>query len=461
MVDLDSKEWFQFLPKRKNAKIRLFCFPYGGGSANVFRGWDKKISDDIEVVALKLPGRGSRIKEQSIVDWTALLDNLEASFLNYTDKPFVFFGHSLGACIAFDLTKRLQTKNLPLPEYLFLSACHCPHIPAFKSSVHNLPQTEFFEHVFQMNGTPAEILSDERLMASLEPALRADMLLAELWYGTAAEKVSMPIIACCGLSDRIATPTDMECWEEYTTAEFSLYLFQGDHFFLHANQTSLLNLISTSIQSTKKHEEKQLLNINNTQADYPENKTISQLFEEQVVKRPQAIALIYKDQKMTYWELNKRANQLAHYLLQYGVQDNTLIGICFERSFNMIVALLAILKAGSAYLPLDRSYPQERLEFMLKDARVSLVISENSAMGDLSFIDIITINLDRDWEDITKQSEANVLSTSNIDDLAYVIYTSGSTGKPKGVEAVQRGVIRLVFGANYARFDSSRIFLYL
>jgi medium-chain acyl-[acyl-carrier-protein] hydrolase len=164
---------FQALPERKNAKMRLFCFPYGGGSGNVFRTWAKSLPEEVEVIAFTLPGRGSRVKEQNLIEWQTLVDELEKAFLSYLDKPYYFFGHSLGACIAFELSKRLQAKNMLMPLQLFISGCQPPHIPAFKFTTHNLPKDEFFDCIFKMNGTPIEVLQDVSLMKILEPTFYA------------------------------------------------------------------------------------------------------------------------------------------------------------------------------------------------------------------------------------------------------------------------------------------------
>ncbi|MDZ7967784.1 MAG: amino acid adenylation domain-containing protein [Nostoc sp. DedSLP03] len=187
-----------------------------------------------------------------------------------------------------------------------------------------------------------------------------------------------------------------------------------------------------------------LVEWNDTYTPYPQSKCIHQLFEEQVEKTPNALAVVYEDESLTYQQLNLRANQLAHYLQSLGVGAEVLVGICVERSPLMIVGLLGILKAGGAYVPLDPAYPQERLAFMLEDAQVKVLLTQESLVATLPSHQAQVICLDSDTA-IFSSSVENLLHTATIDNLAYVIYTSGSTGKPKGVQIEHRRLLNLVF----------------
>lgn len=919
MQSTDS-QWFVSQARCENIRLRLFCFPYAGGGPSVFRDWGNSLPEDIELVAVRLPGRDNRIREQAFTEWPPLLDALENALSHYLDIPFAFYGHSFGARIAFELTKRLHAKNLLLPTQIFVSGCRCPHIPSPQPLLHSLPEAEFLDQVLKMNGTPPEVLRNKKLMGILEPTLRADMRLSELW-GDEKQKINVPIVAFCGLGDNIDPPSSMREWGQYTYRKFSFYTFLGDHFFLHAQEKKLLDLMTAIIQQQlndkstmsfslslnqqahwhaeqntpgsirhliysavylhqdinilkwkhawlqigKRHyslrttyttfggEPKQIIhsypmiklevieakgwdhkllqerfqkevkkpfffeqgpllrvylyirtpempiqqivmhkivgdtnsldillnefgfhymttsvtdekksilgsdslffiqqqssfiaytdflnwqnelstskkgdyhldfwreqlngasthltlptenvidntepcyesyvlklnknhinhlkymantqktsifnvmlatlqvllfrytgkenfiigslmsgrldwiefqnvvgafanevilranlkenpcfrellsrvkqnisqvqmhkmyppslltrsfsceanksgiqvsfswdnyschskklffsknkikddfnvlekpyklvsrqgawgdisivvieanehivmdwqyelnnhnvntikrmakhytnlleNIgntaqkiseipflndreihnllvdwNNTNVPYPDEQTITQLFEWQVKNAPNATALFYKGEKLTYNELNSQANQLAYFLIDQGVTPNTLVGICIDRSFDMVVGILAILKAGGAYLPIDITYPNERIALMLVDAHVSIVVTKNSFISEWASENIKIIFLDDNQRAINKESEENPPSAAKIDDLAYVNYTSGSTGCPKGVAIRHRGVVRLLFGANYAHLDSSNVFLQL
>lgn len=202
---------------------------------------------------------------------------------------------------------------------------------------------------------------------------------------------------------------------------------------------------------TKEEQQQLLIDWNNTKKNYPDNKCFHQLFEAQVEKNPDAtalnarsaIALVFGNQQLSYKELNIRSNQLAHHLQKIGVKTESLVGICVERSPEMIIGLLSILKAGGAYLPLDPSYPQERLNFMLEDAQVSVLLTQGKLLQHFTEFSKPIINIDKDWETITQYSKENPKNCVTLENLAYVIYTSGSTGQPKAVLIEHRGLSNL------------------
>ena len=173
---------------------------------------------------------------------------------------------------------------------------------------------------------------------------------------------------------------------------------------------------------------------NNTLTDYPQDKCIHQLIEEQVERTPDAVAVVFEDQSITYRELNHRANQVAHHLSSLGVGAEVLVGICVERSLEMIVSLLGILKAGGSYVPLDPAYPQERLQYMVKDSQLPVLITQEVLREKFSAHNIQMVCIDTDWNAIAEQKKVNLNSGVVATNLAYTIYTSGSTGKPKGVQ---------------------------
>ncbi|MHC5764550.1 MAG: non-ribosomal peptide synthetase [Nostoc sp.] len=211
----------------------------------------------------------------------------------------------------------------------------------------------------------------------------------------------------------------------------------------------------------KESENNLLIEWNHTQTDYPQQASIHQLFEAQVEKTPDAVALIFNNQHLTYRDLNNRANQLAKHLQSLGVGTEILVGICIERSLEMVVALLAILKAGGAYVPLDPGYPQERLAFMLSDTQVSVLLTQKELVAKLPTHTAFVICLDTDWNTIAQNKKDNLSTSVTADNLAYVMYTSGSTGTPKGVSVIHRGVVRLVKETNYAQLTPEEVILQL
>jgi amino acid adenylation domain-containing protein len=193
-------------------------------------------------------------------------------------------------------------------------------------------------------------------------------------------------------------------------------------------------------------EQRQLLvEWNDTQTDYPQNQGIHELFEAQVEKTPDAVAVIFEDRQLTYRELNARANQLAFYLQALGIKTEVLVGICLERSLEMVIGILGILKAGGAYVPIDPTYPQERLAFMLADTEVPVLLTQERIRETLPVHQAKVIYLDKDWEKIAQQAQANPVSQITSNNSVYVIYTSGSTGTPKGVINTHRGLCNRLF----------------
>jgi amino acid adenylation domain-containing protein len=243
------------------------------------------------------------------------------------------------------------------------------------------------------------------------------------------------------------TSKGFQCNFEYNTDLFDTDMIErmGGHF-----QTLLESILANPQKKISKlkmltpAEEHQILHeFNDTDAPYPKDKTIHQLFEEQVEKTPSNIACIFEEQELTYKELNKRANKLAHSLRKKGVKPDTIVGIMVERSFEIIIGLLGILKAGGAYLPLDPEYPAKRLEYMLEDSAAKILLTQeklSESIKELKFEhDVIYL----DGVSELDESEENPGKVNKPEDLVYVIYTSGSTGVPKGVMIEHKSLINI------------------
>ncbi len=218
------------------------------------------------------------------------------------------------------------------------------------------------------------------------------------------------------------------------------------------------NISDLSLMSAAEAEELMLLE--NQQATNTINyKCVHVLFEEQVEKSPDAVAIIYEQQHLTYRELNNRANQLAHYLQSLGVKPEVRVGICVERSLEMVIGILAILKAGGAYFTLDPAYPPERLEFMVADVQTPILLTQTHLQNGLPLNNQTVVNLDTDWGIIAQYKQDNLNSEVNPENLAYIIYTSGSTGTPKGTEVPHRSFMGFMFEVDYVHLDAEKIWL--
>jgi non-ribosomal peptide synthetase component F len=194
---------------------------------------------------------------------------------------------------------------------------------------------------------------------------------------------------------------------------------------------------------------------NETTTDFPSDKCLHQLFEEQVERTPDAVAVVSEDERVSYRELNQRANRLAHYLRRLGVCADELVGICVKRSVMMVVGVLGIMKAGGGYVALDGEYPLERLSFMMEDAGIRVLLTDEEMARRLPEHGARAVYLDRDWGSIERDSVNNPSSLNSGESVAYAIYTSGSTGRPKGILVPQRAVNRLVCNTNYIKLDQS------
>jgi amino acid adenylation domain-containing protein len=335
--------------------------------------------------------------------------------------------------------KQLQTQALEQEQYAY---CSLAEIQQMSDIPAGMP---LFESILVFENYP------------LDSAKQETQKTLEISHLSCFERTNYPLTVVINpdsqLSGRIVYDTG--CFEEQTIARMI------GHFqtLLAGISTNLQQYIS-QLSLLSVDEEKQLILLeNHQQTDSINYKCIHILFEEQVEKSPDAIAVVSEKQNLTYRELNNRANQLAHYLRSLGVKPEVRVGICVERTLEMVIGILAILKAGGAYVPLDPAYPSERLAFMVEDVQTPILLTQTHLQNRLPIHNQTVVNLDSDWETISQYQKDNLPSEVNPENLAYIIYTSGSTGTPKGTEVPHRSILGFMFGADYIHLDGNQIWL--
>lgn len=224
--------------------LRMFCFPYAGGSARIFNGWAGRLPPEVDVCPVELPGRGTRFTEPLHDRLDPLVDDLLPGVLARCDAPMVLFGYSLGALVAFELGRRLAVRHQILPRHLVVCAFRAPHLPPKDVPDHTLPEPEFRARLREFNGTPDEVLADEQLMEVVGPILRADLAIPATYRHPPGARVTWPITAFAGEKDQEAPPADVGEWREETTAGFRLHVLPDDHFFVHSQEDALLRALA-------------------------------------------------------------------------------------------------------------------------------------------------------------------------------------------------------------------------
>lgn len=240
-----------FVPFSEAMGVRLFCFPYAGGGAQLFRGWQSLVPPDVGVVGVRLPGREQRFREPPIDAWPEVVELLAEAFAAESERgPYALFGHSLGARLAYELTHRLEADGHRPPELLVLSACRAPGVPARFPPMHTMDGPTLANRLREMNGVPAEVLADRRMMALLDRVLRADLRLAETWDAHAG-RVTAPILALCGETDDIDPREAMDAWRDHTSGGFDLLSFRAGHFLLHEREADFVAAIAGRLDALR------------------------------------------------------------------------------------------------------------------------------------------------------------------------------------------------------------------
>jgi len=244
--------WFSNLRPNPQASTRLFCVPYAGGGAQVFQQWPDILPRSLEVWAANLPGRGKRLMEPPFLELSSLTATLTDALIPLLDRPFVIFGHSMGAIIGFETVRTLRRLNAPMPVHFFASGCFAPHVPD-PYPIHHLPHPEFLRELRRLGGMPKEVLEIRELMELILPSLRADFTATETHVHKDEPPLSTAISVFAGWRDPLTTQESLGAWLSHTTGYFSMRMLPGDHFFIHSMQRVLLDLMVSELRQAADH----------------------------------------------------------------------------------------------------------------------------------------------------------------------------------------------------------------
>ena len=243
-----SSQWLVNHNPNQQAKFRLFCFPYAGAGAVVFHAWPNHLPKSVEVVSIQLPGREGRINEAPFTSIQPLLAALQPQIEPFLDLPFAFYGHSLGALLAFGFTRRLRKQGGGLPTHLFFSGRRAPHIPDPRQPMYALPDPAFVKAIQERyNGIPQVIFQDSELMSVFMSLLRADVTISETYQYLDEPAFSIPLSVYGGSEDPNASCEELAAWEEHTDRAFTLQMFPGDHFFIRSQISVLLKTLNQEL----------------------------------------------------------------------------------------------------------------------------------------------------------------------------------------------------------------------
>ena len=239
--------WLAYCRPSPESRLRLFCFPYAGGGASVYRTWAEGLPPTVDLCPVQLPGRETRIIEPPFTRIGSLVEAASHALRSYFDRPFCFFGHSMGAIVAFELARHLRRVHGLEPAHLIVSAYPAPQACGSFPLRHDLPPDEFLREIVNLQGTPKEVLASPELMELVVPVIRADLAVCELYEYVDEPPLSCPITVCGGVNDSESPRSTLEGWCRHTSGRFALRMFPGDHFFISTSRRTLLELLSSEL----------------------------------------------------------------------------------------------------------------------------------------------------------------------------------------------------------------------
>ena len=246
--EVNGDVWFFCNKPKSGATMRLFCFPFSGGGASVYRSWPDTMSEEIEVRSLQLPGREARYNETIETDINTLVKNIVKAFESYQDKPFAFFGYSLGALLAFEVSRELRKQNMKLPNHLFIAAMRAPQTPRVHPPLSSLPDEEFLQKIDYYYQPQDEAWNNPDLREIFLPVLKGDIALSDNYTYQDDIPLPCPIDVFAGEDDRGVPLALTQSWSEQTSTQMNHHVFKGGHFFINTSLNEIQSLVLKALQ---------------------------------------------------------------------------------------------------------------------------------------------------------------------------------------------------------------------
>ncbi len=439
-----TSSWIVSSCPRDKPRARLICFPHGGGGTQAFRAWPDCLPEWLEVLAINPPGRGARLREPAIDDMARMVAEITAALTPALDLPFLLFGHSVGALIAFEVARALEAQGLQ-PLHVLLSGYAGPEPAARPAHLSAATDEELLASIAGLGLLPADALQSKGLLDLMLPPVRADFGLAERHEVAAGARVAAPLTVLGGKEDPIVDATGLAAWQDRTEGPFSIRLFDGGHFYTETARGALLETIADIAARALAGLPPSLMT--GASEDYPLETCLHDLFRAQAKATPDALALYGVDRQLTFAELDRESDLLARRLLSLGCGVDCMVAILMHTSADFVAAYLAILKAGGAYLPIPPVTPDRTIGEILDSVKPVAVVANPALASRLpkSWRGARCIVLGEHWAEALAASPLpaldSVSETPGPDSLAYCVMTSGTTGKPKGIVCPHKGAV--------------------
>ncbi|MEQ1695640.1 MAG: SDR family NAD(P)-dependent oxidoreductase [Hyphomicrobiaceae bacterium] len=440
------RSWILRGPPRDGARVRLVCFPHGGGGPQAYRAWPDDLPDWIDIVSVNPPGRGARLREMAVDDMSVAVGAILRDLTPYLDMPVVLFGHSVGALVAFEVARALGRGGLSAPLRVMVSGLAAPEVLARGAKLHDASDDTLLGAIAELGLLPADSLGNADLRKLLLGPLRADFALCERHTVARDAGVACPLTALGGRDDALASEADLAAWRWRTTAAFDVRMFPGGHFYTQTARDELLGYIVATAEADLAASPPSVV-IGDAE-DYPLGICLHELFRLQAAKTPDALALSGIDGTMTFAELDRNSDLLARRLLAAGMRVDGMAAIFMETSADYVVAYLAALKAGGAYLPIPLATPDRSVAEILDSVGPCAVITRaplRERIPEAWRSGARCVVIEPGWQAEVLQADLPSLEDMGEqpgpDSLAYCVMTSGTTGKPKGIVCPHMGAV--------------------